>query len=135
MPISDFFSETESSLKMLRKLNVRWSIFTSHSVFISFLLCIILFVFCKMAHLTPVCEWKENQVVCNCKKRIFGMCFHGLIRSCNSVCCTRMVWQLVLKFGEDWSSISYCFTYPSMLNLMSVLMGVGGQMAKFNIEV
>ena len=51
-----------------------------------------------------------------------------------------MVRQLVLKFGDDWTTICYSFPYPSMLNLVSLyvvftIVGVGGQMTKFNIEV
>ena len=51
-----------------------------------------------------------------------------------------MVRQYVLKFGDDWTIRSYSCPYPSMLNLVSLyvafnMVGVGGQMAKFNIEV
>ena len=51
-----------------------------------------------------------------------------------------MVRQHVLKFGDDWTILSYSCPYPSMLNLVSLyvaynMVGVGGQMAKFNIEV
>ena len=51
-----------------------------------------------------------------------------------------MVRQYVLKFGDDWTTISYSCPYPSMLNLVSFyalfnMVGVGGQIPKFNIEV
>ena len=51
-----------------------------------------------------------------------------------------MVRQLVLTFGDDWTSISYSCPYPSMLNLVSFyalvnMTGVGGHFARFNIEV
>ena len=46
----------------------------------------------------------------------------------------------MLKFGEDWSIISYSCPYTSMLNLVSFcelfnMAGVGGHITKFNIEV
>ena len=51
-----------------------------------------------------------------------------------------MVRQLVVKAGKDWSIICYSCPYPSIVNLVSFyallnMVGVGGQMAKFNIEV
>ncbi len=51
-----------------------------------------------------------------------------------------MVRQLVLKFGDDQTIISHSYAYTSMLNLMSLyaifnMVGVGGHIIKFNIEV
>ncbi len=51
-----------------------------------------------------------------------------------------MVRQLELKFDEDQTIISYSCPYITMLNLMSFyapynMIGVGGHITKFNIEV
>ena len=51
-----------------------------------------------------------------------------------------MVRQLVLKFGKDWTIICYSCPYPSMVNFVSFyalinMVGVGGHMTNFNIEV
>ena len=51
-----------------------------------------------------------------------------------------MVRHYVLKFGDDWTTISYSCPYPSMLNFMSFyalvnMAEVGGQIPKFNIEL
>ena len=51
----------------------------------------------------------------------FGLYFKSLHSICLSfyMCYTWIVRQLVLKFGEDWSIISYSCPYSSMLNFTS----------------
>ena len=68
-----------------------------------------------------ICLWSFSSIYyslrVSCTTRIFGLYFNSFY-SISLKFCMGYIWmvrQLVLKFGEDWTIMSYSCPYPSML--------------------